>query len=271
MKINMRLKINMAAETLRPNEAGCLRAASLTLTYGEFQMKYVFVSLLVVLCVNMCWGEDMAIDVNSLTAEELSWHGILDMVDKSEVVVVGTVELMTPELRRKVINGHGDFIMTDVLVRVSKFIKGRANVGANHVKFAIHGGTAYIPERQQVETHEMVQEVKFEVGEQVMLFLRNKNDEPYYANYPHGRHRVHMLDFGKRLIQDGKVSFLYGTEGDADKTDLPLGLAKALGKAYQEDKNATIALENQIKALSVLSDDKVRELTNSAKRIAGGK
>ena len=233
-------------------------------------MKYVFVVLLVFLWASVARGEKLPYSVNGLTSEELEWHGALDMVDKCDVVVIGTVELMTAQKRLKVIDNKYDFIMTDVLVRVSEFIKGSANAGTNYVKFAIHGGSVYDSELGEVIHQELVQEVEFEIGEKVMLFLRNKDDDPYYSNFPHGRHRIHMLTFGKRPIINGKVTFAYENAGAAKTSDLPLDLLKALGKAYQEDKDATIALENEIKALSALTDAKAEQLTNSAKRIAKG-
>lgn len=217
-------------------------------------MKWIFVLLGVLMCFSSAYADKLPYSLNGLTVEELSRHNALDMVDKSDVVVVGTVELMTSKLTTKT-------ILTEVLVRVSDFVKGKPNVGKNHVKFFIFGGTAYDPELGEVVTLERIKGVKFEIGEKVLLFLGEDDDNELH---------VHMGKFGKRPIKDGKVMFAYGTPGAAKKLEMPLDLAKALGKAYQEDKNATIAIENEIKALSELGNTKAEQLTNHAKRIAEG-
>lgn len=217
-------------------------------------MKWVFVLLGVLVCASGIYAENLRYSLNGLTEEELGWHNALDMVDKSDVIVVGTVQLMTSKLTTKT-------ILTEVLVRVSDFVKGKPNVGNNHVKFFIVGGTAYDPELGEVIRIEEVGGVEFEIGEKALLFLGKDDDDDLY---------VHMGKFGKRPIKDGKVMFAYGTPGAAKKLEMPLDLAKALGKAYQEDKNATIAIENEIKALSELGNTKAEQLTNHAKRIAEG-
>ena len=234
-------------------------------------MKYEFVALLVVLCVSVCWGV-----TEGMSSEDIAWFGVLNMVDKCEFVAIGTVELMTAQYYTNVLANRSDFIMTDVLVRIDTLIKGSANTGDDHIKFAVHGGVAYNPNTGSEELHEISSPIKFEVGEKVMLFLRNGNDSIYHSNFPHGRHRVHMWDYGKRLVKNNKVSFKYEKEGEAKDISLSLDLAKEMAKAYGEDKDATILLENQIKTvvtngLTELSDAKTAELKNSAKRIAGGK
>lgn len=86
----------------------------------------------------------------NLTPEEIAWHGLLDMTDKSDFIAVGTVELMTAQFREKVLSGHTDFIMTDVLVKIDHLIKGKPNVGKHRIKFAIEGGTAYVAKSDKI-------------------------------------------------------------------------------------------------------------------------
>ena len=191
----------------------------------------------------------------NMTQEEIRWHGLLDMADKSDFIAIGTVELMTAEFRENVISGGTDFIMTDVLVEIEQLIKGQPNVGNHRIKFAIEGGTAYIAKEDSVKTHLVKPNVKFEIGEKVLLFLRNTNDETYYQNFPHGRHRVHMSIFGKRSVKDDKVTFKYEKNSKAKRTVVPLGLAKTLIRSYLIDKESTIALEDEIKTVVRNSSD----------------
>lgn len=197
----------------------------------------------------------------NMTPEEIAWHGLLDMTDKSDFIAVGTVELMTSKFRENVISVGSDFIMTDVLVKIEQLIKGQPNVGKHRIKFAIHGGTAYVAKEDSVKTHTTKPNVTFEIGEKVLLFLRNTNDETYYQNFPHGRHRVHMWEFGKRLVKNDKVTFKY--EKKAKTTIIPLGLATVLVRSYLKDKDSTIALEDEIKTVvRNSSDDRVVQLSS---------
>ena len=174
-------------------------------------MKYVFVVLLALLCARVCWGERQPCSFDSLTPEEISWHGMLDMADKSDFIAVGT----------------------------------------KHIKFAIHGGSVYVPSLDRVLTQRLAQEVKSAVGEEVLLFLCNNTDEgtEYFKKSPHGRHRVHMMTFGKRLIQDGKASFKYRKDTAAKSVEVPLELATTLNKSYLKDETPTLPLENEIKTV----------------------
>ncbi|MDE0184594.1 MAG: hypothetical protein OXP71_03940 [Candidatus Poribacteria bacterium] len=221
-------------------------------------MKCVFVVLLALLCARVCWGERQPYSFTGLTPEEIAWHGALDMADKSDFIAVGTVVLMSAKYYENILPHNTDFVMTDVLVKISDLIKGKPNVGKDHIKFAIHGGSAYVPSLGRVLTQALLQEVKFAVGEKVLLFLANNTNEgeSYYANYPHGRHRVHMMTFGKRLVKDGKVSFNYNKDAVAKPVQMPLELATSLLKSYLKDANATLPLENEIKTLVRESDGK---------------
>ncbi len=210
----------------------------LTRTQGRVQMKYVFVVLVVLLCAGIIEGAGM-------TSEEIGWHGVLDMTDKSDIIVVGTIELMNAYYTEEVGNGT---ILTDVLVRIDQLIKGKPNVGTNHVKFAIRGGTAYIPKHEQVRSLTMLPNVEFDIGESVLLFLR-VGDSVDYQDWPHGRLCVHMEVFGKRPIQNNKVQFLYESESKAKRTIIPLDLTKVLIQSYLTDNNASKAIENEIKGL----------------------
>ncbi len=129
-------------------------------------MKYVFVALVVVL-----W----AFSANAVT-KDLDKFSLLKCIDKSELVVVGTVQLLSNHERNNIVHDGGGMVTTDVTVRIDTLIKGEPNLEKNHVKFMIQGGTFFVPERNEVMTLDVSTEREFEVGEKVMLFIDNNND-----------------------------------------------------------------------------------------------
>ena len=201
-------------------------------------MKYLFVVLLALLCASVCWGT---------VSEKINRYGVLDMTEKSDFIAVGTVKLMNAYYTEDVHNGT---ILTDVLVKIDQLIKGKPNVGSNHVKFAIEGGEAYVAKEDKVLGLDVYPKVEFEIGESVLLFLRIADNEGYFQNWPYGRLHVHMWTYGKKAITtDNKVSFRYEHDSKAKPTVIPLDLTKVLIKSYLKDKNATKPIENEIKAL----------------------
>ena len=201
-------------------------------------MKYVFVVLLALLCVSVCEGS---------MSEQIKKYGVLDMTEESDFIAVGTVELMNAYYTEEV--RSGGIILTDVLFKIQKLIKGKPNVGANHVKFAIAGGTAYVPKKDKVMSLTVNPYVEFEIGERVLLFLRIADTDGYHGNWPYGRLHVHTWTYGKKRIHDNKVQFLYEKDSKAKQTVIPLDLTRVLMQSYLKDKNATKPIENEIKAL----------------------
>ena len=191
-------------------------------------------------------------------------YALLKMVERSEVVVVGTVSHMNYVWREGILlEGEGMFT-TDIVIHVETLIKGEPNVGDDHVRFMIQGGQGVHPDTNELLTLKVSTEPKFEVGDNVMVFLSDMSSG-YYARYPYNR--LHLLRswYGKKRVWDNKVRFGYQQSDDSlIGIDLPLGLATNLAKAFILDKDATILLENQIKALAQPpSDDNVVLLSES--------
>ena len=206
-----------------------------------------------------------------LVEEDVTYYGLLSCVDNSEVVVVGTVSMLTGVYHPGIQSNGSGMICTDVLVRIDDLIKGQANIGNNYIKFIVQGGTAYHPELDEVVILEVIPEATFEVGEKVMLFIKNSSDETFYQNYPHGRHRLYMTTYGKRPVKDNNVKFRYDDGHGAKKVmELSIDLAKNLAKAFMENKTAALQLENDIKtsarnsASNSLPNSTTTRLINSA-------
>lgn len=214
----------------------------------------VFVALLVFLCVGMS------------EAREVSMFGMLDMTEKSDIVAVCTVELMNSYWAEDIHNGT---IMTDVLVRVDELIKGQPTLGTSHVKFAIEGGTAYIPKKNKVLSLDVHPQPEFEIGERALLFLRVGAADSYYKNFPHGRLHVYMWEIGKKDINDAGIAFGYEYESKVKQAYIPLDLTKVLIKSYLKDKDAAKRIENEIKGLVTKSSREVRSVELPATTASG--
>ncbi len=232
-------------------------------------MKYVFVALLVVLCAVMAYGATEQPDLDD--------YSLLKCIDKSEVVFVGTVQLLSYHARDNIVYDGGSMLTTDVLVRVDTLIKGTPNTGSRYVKFMIQGGTAFIPSENEVLTLDVSSEPSFEVGEKVMLFMTTSiAEDDYYTNYLYDRLHVILYKYGKRAVSDEKTNFAYKRDSDSVvPVEMPLDLTVELAKAAVANKDAVVPLENQIKALArgatspkiELSSTLVTQLKSSARTI----
>ena len=204
-------------------------------------MKYLFVVLLAVLCAGFADG--------SVYYEPTDNWTLLNCVNESTLAVEGTVSTMTGFYQPDI---QGGIITTEVLIRVINTIKGTPNFGNNHVKFHIYGGTAYVPNRDEVMIMRDTGQPKFEVGEKVLVFLTTADDGDYYPdNFPLNRLHVIKGSYGKFKVKDSKVQFKYVKDARSlVDVKFPLDLATELGKASLVDKTAAEALEHQIKALA---------------------
>lgn len=221
-------------------------------------MKYIFVVLIALLCATFAHGEAINYDGN------IPAYGLLQAVEDCDTVAVGTVHSLTGVMR-----SFG--ICTDVMFQVETLIKSETNMGTRFIKFLIPGGTAWSEEHQDMITLKTVPDIVFKVGERVLLFMQ-KGEDGYGATYPYEGRRVYAYNFGKRLIEDGKVSFKYNKNDVATDIGLPINAAVELAKAFQRDKDDAKALESQIKALvragtEEMSDSAATVLINSAKLI----
>lgn len=206
-------------------------------------MNYIFVILLIVGCVTLPVFADMA------PRGDPANYTLLKCVEKSDVVAIGTVAMMTGVYRQNMPPHGRPLVTTDILFSIETLIKGETNFGENHIKMMILGGSAYVPGKDAVRFHSVVPQPKFKVGEKVLLFIDNKNNHKWYRNYPHNRYRLHRFDYGKRLVEDDKVIMRY----PVNSIKMPLDLAKNLAKAFMEDKDGAKRLEQDIKTAALTS------------------
>lgn len=218
-------------------------------------MKCVFVVLMALLYV-----------VISADAREVSMFGMLDMTKNSDIVALCTVELMNSYYADNIHNGK---IMTDVLVRVDELIKGKPTLGTRHVRFAIEGGTAYIPKENRVLSLTVMPQPKFEIGETALLFLRVGAADSYYKNFPHGRLHVYMWEVGKKAIDESGIAFGYEYESKVKRAYIPLDLTKVLIQSYLKDKDGAKAIENEIKVFVANSSREMRSVELPTTKVSG--
>ena len=202
-------------------------------------------------------------------------YTLLNMIEKSDIVCTGTVVTQTGVVRYNIRPGRSRLISSDITVRVDTMIKGEPNLGENHVIFMIEGGTAYVPELDEVITLEISNNLNFEPGEKALIFLSKHPGGKWYAKYPYDRLHIHTDFYGKRPIKDNKVMMLYKRNSQSlIGMKMPVEMTTVLGKAYVENKEAAIAVENQIKTLARtheigadLTDAFVLQIKTSAQQI----
>lgn len=209
-------------------------------------MKIVFVALIALLCAAFAHGEGINY------GGDIPAFGLLNAVENCDTVALGTVRVTTGVLRE-----FG--ICTDVMFEVETLIKGETNVGKDHIKFFYAGGEVYDPEIKDIVGLHITPGVKFEVGERVLLFLQ-KGEKGYPTHYPYGGRRVYSINFGKRLVEDGNVSFKYNKNNSATDIGIPVDAAVKLAQAFVRNKEEAKTLETEIKDLVSTTDaEKVSE------------
>lgn len=226
-------------------------------------MKYVFVALLIIAIVSTPVFADLP---KRGPAEN---YTLLKSVEKSDVVAIGTVKILEGVYRQNVTPSGAAMITTDVLIKVEHLIKGKTNFGKTHIKMMILGGTAYVPDEDEVLRLDVSPQPKFKVGEKVMLFIRTSSTSALYRNYAHNQYRLYKFDYGKRLIEDDKVKMMY----PGNTIEMPVELAKDLSKAFLADKDGALLLEQDIKTAALTSKtlpaDIATRLKTSAKQLLG--
>ena len=214
--------------------------------------------------------------------EYLEGYSLLGLVEKSTIVVLGTVADMEYHYRENVTPSGRGSLTTDIIIDIETLIKGKPNAGRNRVIFMIEGGIGTYPGDTEPLRLLVGGEPEFEIDERVMVFLVNDIDDSYYRNYPHGKLFVNRAFYGKREVVDDIVSIWY-VKGDEvfgfefEVVDYPLDLAVNLSLAYIKDKETAIKLEDEINNLvqdheevnaSVkLSDEFVERLLKETEKI----
>ena len=194
-------------------------------------------------------------------------YTLLKMVEDHDLVVTGEVTSMVP--------AFGKGMQTDVSIDVETVVKGELGAGETTVTCTILGGDGVNPATGERVILNVTPEAEFEVGENIMLFLRVKDDS-IGLPHPDGGYYVAHSGYGKRPVEDEMTAFLYTVIDDADDAkgvELPLDGAVKLGKASVKD--AAVLLEDRIKArvgsnatdLISLSSSLVDDLKRDAQRI----
>lgn len=209
--------------------------------------------------------------------EALKKRSLFKMTDRATLIFTGTVKHKNYVYREGIRENGGAGATTDIVVKVSKMIKGEPNFGENHVKFMIEGGRFLSPRTGDIMYERATHQPKFEVGDNVMLFLTTpKSNRSYHINYAHGG--LHILDFklGKKEIVDDSIQVIYVRgENKSIPVKLPVDLALNLSKAYIRNSTLATPLETEIKNLAfgntakvlTLSDAMITRLKASSKAI----
>ena len=170
-------------------------------------------------------------------------YSLLKMVETCDLVVTGEVTHMNAVFRPG--------IQTDVTIDVETVVKGELDEGATTVVCTIIGGDGVNPATGERESMRMTPEAQFEIGEDVVVFLRIKDNRTGLP-YPAGGYYVWRAHYGKRPVEDNKMTMMYPVIDDPDdwkSVEMPVDMAMKLGKASLRDRDAAVLLENRIKAL----------------------
>ena len=205
-------------------------------------MKRVTASLLAMLFVFSAPILSASYAVDTEFIEGLTLFGL---VERSAIVTIGTVVDIN-YVTRPSISSEG--ATTDITLRIDDLIKGKANFGDDHIIFMIEGGVYYSTYAKKRVEMLISDQPKFEVGEQVLVFL-GKFDP--YSDYAHdGLHLIHG-ELGKKKLYDDRFRFWY-----LHSKDRPIAVAMSkelvsnLAKAYVSDHEAAKLLEARIKTLA---------------------
>ena len=192
--------------------------------------RFCVVLLAVFLCLPMAYAS---------IAKYKKDFDIANVVESSKLVVVGRVTATDFVYR----DGIG--ATTDITVVVDDMIKGDPNDGENHVKFMIRGGAGVNPATGGQVRSRVSDTPKFSVNDKVMVML-SKNQNPALT-LPHNNYFMFQGRYGKRLIEDNKVKLRYTLDGERKMFNLPIDLVKQIGKSANQDKAATVPIENSLK------------------------
>lgn len=186
-------------------------------------------------------------------------YALLKMVEDCDLVVTGRVRSIDYVVRQNVWPDGGGSLTTDITVSVDQVLKGTPNAGEDTVKFMILGGRGVNPRTGKRMRMVVSNRPEFAVDEELLVFLKQGDkDDPgsFSRNFPHSRYRVYTGTYGKRAIENGNVTMMYGDIDNPLKlVDMPVELAVKLGKASQKDKPAAVRLENVIKAMALTESD----------------
>ena len=203
--------------------------------------------LLIAACTVLCFS---AYGLMPDNPEHRENFGLLKMIDYCDLVVRGTVSSIDYVVRQGVLPDGGGAFTTDITLDVDEVLKGTPNAGKDTVKFMILGGEGVDTAGKKTRLI-VTNQPEFAIDEDVVVFLKQGDAEyagSFSRNFPHGRYGVVASTYGKRAVESGKISMLYGNVTNPKKpVEMPVTLAIKLGEAAKKDKDAAVLLENVIK------------------------
>ena len=213
---------------------------------------------------------------------------IRNLVKHTDLIVYGTVVEKEFVFRENTVPQY----TTDITVNVQQTVKGNPNAGESKVRFMIKGGEGIHPETGRDLIVEASSSPRFEIGEQVLLFLRQSQRRE--RNLPHGGYYVFYGRLGKMQVIDNEVLIPYtfkkaivdnhngrliNKEVDIRRgIKLPVDLIINIGKSSLRDYDAVVPLETRIRSvisdgrrgtIPTITEELVNELNQSADEILG--
>ena len=194
-------------------------------------------------------------------------YALLKMIEYCDLVVKGKVSSIDHVVRQGVMPDGGGAFTTDITIDVDQALKGTPNASEDTVKFMIMGGEGVDSRTGKPLRLIVSHQPDFDVDEEVVVFLKKgdpDDDGSFAKNFPHGRYRLVAGKYGKRPIENGNITMLYGDVDNPTKpVEMPVELALKLGKAFQKDKPAAILLENVIKSTAIAESEDSVTLTSA--------
>lgn len=222
----------------------------------------VAILLTCVLCLPVAWGD----------LEYNKGFTLSEAVDKCDLVFVGRITALDFVFRRDILSGY----TTDVVIEVTKLIKGKPNAGPTTVKFMILGGEGIHPDTGEDLRVETSTEVEYKLGDRRLFFLASSTGA-HRANYPYDGLYEWRRHFGVQKVNDGKILMFYilniSHPNELKGAKMSLDVVLELAKATQEDKEGVVLLEDLIKTELKRGNDFVIELPSNvtSKLKAGAK
>ena len=205
-------------------------------------MKRGFASLAVAipLCISsLAHGTTIAVP----DEKTIKYHALLRMVEDSHIVATGKIVHINDLTGR----GH----VTDFIFRIDTLIKGKPNLYDDYIKFSLEGGLAF--HNGELSRMEIAGYPEYYLGDELMLFLGKKSGSvppDYQKTLAHDELYIVNMWHGKKDIESGTVRFGYlNPEKRMYCIKFPIELAINLAKAYVRNKEATLALEDEIKTI----------------------
>lgn len=210
---------------------------------------------------------------------------IRNLVKHTDLVVYATVVDKEFVFRENINSKY----TTDITVKVDSRIKGDVKEKSK-LKFMIEGGEGIHPSSGRDLIVRAGHSPRFEIGEQILLFLKRYNRRD--LDIPYGGYQVFYGRLGKMQVIDDSVIIPYtfqrtivdNRDGQLRNTQinvkrgikLPIDLVMNIGKASLRDYDAMVPVEgrirsiianNQRRSIPTISQELVNELNQTVNQI----